>query len=618
MEGNLLKKGGYDAWQRRFFQVVGHELEYYGQKGDGNKRGSIDLRCATVGPEEYKNKRNVFFIDGPCISKRGKRYLIAASSDAERDRWITGLRELIADIGTEAALPESAKIIRPLSIPEQQGWLFVYAGNRKVGGAAKWDKRWIELHGGFVQKVYLFRDPVSQPILEFDVSGCTLTDHPSNPFAFTITGLNGELTLAGDGDFRKDGWWKEFVRAIRGECVQVVQSATAIVSPTSATPVLSDYTLLKVVGKGAFGTVLKVRHNESGDIFALKSLVKTSVLEKGLLQRTVEESMLHHALVHPYVLRLHQTFQTLDRLFLVFDFLPGGNLWYWFDKPFPEDMARFYAAQLLLAVEYLASVNIVHRDIKPDNILLDADGNLRLSDFGMATKYEGKPLVGYTGVVAFAAPELVAKQGYGPPIDLWASGVVIFKMLCGRLPFILPKGEEAALREMIQKEEPPYPEDLSPAALSLLKTLLNKDPAARSLGELKGHPFFEGLSWDDMRTRRATPPIKPEAHKGADVKYVPRKYSDLPPELEREQSIPEVDFEGFTRDPTIDPVFWQTQEFPESPKHPSPKVKAKPAAAAAAPQPPQSPPQSPQHLSQLGDSDKSFRMSHVFAEPDLE
>eukprot|EP01012_Entosiphon_sulcatum_P051679 TRINITY_DN70984_c0_g1_i1.p1 TRINITY_DN70984_c0_g1~~TRINITY_DN70984_c0_g1_i1.p1 ORF type:complete len:525 (-),score=64.21 TRINITY_DN70984_c0_g1_i1:87-1661(-) len=448
---------------------------------------------------------------------------------------------------TSASLPT---IHRPLSIPEHQGWL--YMATSGALSITYWDKRWVELHGGFVQKAYVFETPDGMPLVQLDITGCWVEDHPSEPFAFTLHGprLPEPVHFAGDGDRRKDGWWKEFIAAINGYTKQ--SSTVPLVASPWANITLTDFELLKVIGKGAFGKVIKARLRSTGVVYAVKSMVKTAVIEKGLVSRTISESTLHRSLHHPFIVRLHTTFQTPDRLFLVLDFLPAGHLGYYIanHSPFPEGVARFYLAQLVLAIDYLHSRHVVHLDIKPDNIMMGQNGYLVLSDFGLARKLEpAEELHGYLGVVKYAAPELVLTQPYNYPVDIWALGVVFYRMMIGFMPFEAEDNEK--VKELIVEQPlwlPPEGDEtykFGRRARDVLARLLDKSPRTRiTAAELREHPFLRMIHWERMHAQQEKPPFSPDM-KGWDSKYVSGKYMEMAVEFSAHERVDDTVFDEF-------------------------------------------------------------------------
>ena len=187
---------------------------------------------------------------------------------------------------------------------------------------------------------------------------------------------------------------------------------------------------------------------------------------------------------------------------------------------FSEEVVRFYAAEVLLALEHLHSIGVIHRDLKPENILLDEEGHLALTDFGLAKENMESPESNtrtFCGTVEYMAPEMIQGQGYGRSADFWSLGVLVYDMLTGNPPF--QHKNEQKLREKILKDKIKLPAFLTAEAHSIIKALLNRDPKKRlgsgpkGAAEIKQHPFFKSVRWDKLYNRESRPPYRPEIKK---------------------------------------------------------------------------------------------------------
>lgn len=300
---------------------------------------------------------------------------------------------------------------------------------------------------------------------------------------------------------------------------------------------LNDFEILSQVGKGASGRVYLVRDRMSGEHLALKVIEKSAVYENDDAYRHAldERLVLEMACDHPFILNLRYAFQTSRRLYIVTEFCDGGDL---FDhlkkrgKPFREAQGRRIAGEILLALEHIHSLGVVYRDLKLENVLLDLEGHVRIADFGLS-KLLGKrrspsrknannpsgnlrletPIPGNTqnltktfcGTREYVAPEMLSGSEYGQSVDLWAFGILLYEILCGRTPFYSKNRDEVYNR--IEKAPLKFPRHLSSEVISLITGLLDRNPhtrlglGAEGIGAIKNHPFFEKMDWDGLLNR---------------------------------------------------------------------------------------------------------------------
>ncbi len=199
-----------------------------------------------------------------------------------------------------------------------------------------------------------------------------------------------------------------------------------------------DFDLLKVVGKGSFGKVLQVRKKDTGRIYAMKILQKKDIVERQEVAHTLSERNVLIQASSPFLVGLKFSFQTPDKLYLVLDYMNGGELFYQLQKEtaFNEARAKFYTAELVLALEHLHKYNIVYRDLKPENILLDGNGHIALTDFGLCKENVAfdETTNTFCGTAEYLAPEVLTGQGYGKPVDWWSLGILLYGMY-----FLKPK-----------------------------------------------------------------------------------------------------------------------------------------------------------------------------------
>lgn len=274
---------------------------------------------------------------------------------------------------------------------------------------------------------------------------------------------------------------------------------------------------IKVIGAGGMGRVLLVRHRRDGKLYAMKVMSKKSVKEKDMAARVLAERDVLGGTCHHALVQLYWAFQTKDNLYYVMEYCPGGELSTHLERAtrFTEEVTAFYAAELLLAVQQLHQHGILHRGMKPENILLTKDGHLKLVDFGISKFGITEATRGATtacGSYEYLAPEILKGKEYGTAADWWAFGAVVYELLTGLPPWYSQNAKETCKQVLFAPLS--IPEFISPEAEDLLRKLLNRNPYER-LGslhggsELKEHLFFRHIDWEMITFREAQPLIQP-------------------------------------------------------------------------------------------------------------
>jgi serum/glucocorticoid-regulated kinase 2 len=202
---------------------------------------------------------------------------------------------------------------------------------------------------------------------------------------------------------------------------------------------VDDFTLLKMVGRGGFGKVYLARKVDDGQVFAMKILKKSHILQRRQVAHTVTERDVLARLNHPFIVNLHFAFQTSSKLHLVLDYCSGGELFYHLRKAgrFQEVNVAFYAAEAALALQYLHCHGVIYRDLKPENVLLDEAGHIKLADFGLAKEgmFEGKYTSSFCGSADYLAPEVISSEPYNNAVDWWSLGCLVYELIVGFPPF---------------------------------------------------------------------------------------------------------------------------------------------------------------------------------------
>ncbi|KAG0173378.1 serine/threonine protein kinase psk1 [Apophysomyces sp. BC1034] len=277
-----------------------------------------------------------------------------------------------------------------------------------------------------------------------------------------------------------------------------------------------DFQSLCVLGRGAFGKVFLVKHQSSGSLYAMKVLKKASLIVQGKSAEHVKtERQVLEEVRHPFIVKLFYAFQTPAELHMILEYAVGGELFRHLDHEgmFSESMATFYAAQLVLALEHLHSLGIVYRDLKPENCLLDAQGNVVLTDFGLSkVPVDGKTNT-ICGTAEYMAPEILMGLDYDNTVDWWSLGILIYDMLTGSPPF--SSGNRKKTIDSILSKKIPMPYYLTTDVKDLLSKLLRKNPNARlgakpkRVDAIRKHRFFRKIDWDALARRELEPPIVP-------------------------------------------------------------------------------------------------------------
>ncbi|KAI0505481.1 serine/threonine protein kinase [Xylaria bambusicola] len=335
-----------------------------------------------------------------------------------------------------------------------------------------------------------------------------------------------------------------------------------------------NYETIKIIGKGAFGEVKLVQKKFDGQVFAMKSLIKTEMFKKEQLAHVRAERDILAESDSPWVVKLFTSFQDANFLYMLMEFLPGGDLMTMLIKyeVFNEDITRFYMAEIILAIEYVHKLNFVHRDIKPDNILLDRYGHIKLTDFGLSTGFQKKHDNTYyqnmlgqksnqprdrnsiafdqinltvsnrkdindwrrsrrmkaystVGTPDYIAPEIFTGHGYSFDCDWWSLGTIMYECLVGWPPFCAEDSHDTYRKIVNWRQTLYFPPDLDPLSVEaehFIRSLVCNTENRLGRGgahELKNHVFFRGVNFDTLRQVHA--PFEPKLDSAVDVRYFP-------------------------------------------------------------------------------------------------
>uniref|UniRef100_A0A7N4NI30 Ribosomal protein S6 kinase n=1 Tax=Sarcophilus harrisii TaxID=9305 RepID=A0A7N4NI30_SARHA len=312
---------------------------------------------------------------------------------------------------------------------------------------------------------------------------------------------------------------------------------------------IENFELLKVLGTGAYGKVFLVRKisgHDAGKLYAMKVLKKATIVQKAKTAEhtKTERQVLEHIRLSPFLVTLHYAFQTETKLHLILDYINGGELFTHLSQRerFTENEVQIYIGEIVLALEHLHKLGIIYRDIKLENILLDNNGHVVLTDFGLSKEFladETERAYSFCGTIEYMAPDIVrgGDTGHDKAVDWWSLGVLMYELLTGASPFTVDgeKNSQAEISRRILKSEPPYPQEMSALAKDIIQHLLMKDPkkrlgcGPRDADEIKEHPFFQKINWDDLAAKKVPAPFKPVIRDELDVSNFAEEFTEMDP-----------------------------------------------------------------------------------------
>uniref|UniRef100_A0AAY5F1X0 Ribosomal protein S6 kinase n=1 Tax=Electrophorus electricus TaxID=8005 RepID=A0AAY5F1X0_ELEEL len=310
---------------------------------------------------------------------------------------------------------------------------------------------------------------------------------------------------------------------------------------------IENFELLKVLGTGAYGKVFLVRKvsgHDSGKLYAMKVLKKATIVQKAKTAEhtRTERQVLEHIRQSPFLVTLHYAFQTDTKLHLILDYVNGGELFTHLVQRvrFKEQEVALYSGEIALALEHLHQLGIVYRDLKLENILLDSNGHVVLTDFGLSKEFdEVERAYSVCGTIEYMAPEIVegGEYGHNKAVDWWSLGVLMYELMTGGSPFTVDGDENSHsdIAKRILKKDPPYPKDMGPLARDIIQRLLIKDPKKR-LGSglsgaqnVKSHPFYQKINWEDLAAKNVPAPFKPVIRDELDVSNFAEEFTEMDP-----------------------------------------------------------------------------------------
>ena len=287
---------------------------------------------------------------------------------------------------------------------------------------------------------------------------------------------------------------------------------------------LEDFDIIRLIGIGTYGKVYVASKDSKDKLYAIKVLNKSKINTKILKRNINTERTLLANINHPFIMKLNYAFQTKQSLYFITKFMHGGELNYHIynekNNYFSEEKTKFYAAEIILGLQHLHQNNCIYRDLKPENVLIDKNGHIKLTDFGLSKLCEGFPCKGNSlcGTPEYLAPEILFEKNYGIEVDWWSLGVIIYEMLSGYLPFRIISDEK--ITKNVYKKKIKIFNHFSNSSKDLVKKLLEYNPRKRlGFQQILVHPFFKGIDWDKLERKELAPPFIPEIEENNIFKY---------------------------------------------------------------------------------------------------
>lgn len=285
---------------------------------------------------------------------------------------------------------------------------------------------------------------------------------------------------------------------------------------------LAEMERVKTLGTGAFGRVLLLKHGKTGKFYAMKVLEKENIVKTKQVEHTLYEKRILEAIRFPFTVSMEFSFKDNSFIYFIMPFVQGGEMFTHLRRmtKFDETLSKFYASQVILALEYLHFCNMVYRDLKPENILIDRNGYLKITDFGFCKILQGRTWT-LCGTPEYLAPELILSKGYGFSVDWWSFGVLLYEMNAGYPPFYA--NDPMKTYEKIVAAKYRCPSQFNADLRDLIKNILQVDISKRfgvmknGTLDLKNHKWFRGLEWDAILNCKIQPPFQPKSRSPGDT-----------------------------------------------------------------------------------------------------
>ncbi|KAL7720676.1 Protein kinase C [Entamoeba marina] len=387
----------------------------------------------------------------------------------------------------------------------KEGWLV-----KQGGGWKSWKRRWFVLEN---KTLFYYKDQLRlklmgeiQICLAFSIAANDDISTKHFSHVFSIRTPSRVFHISASTDAERDQWINTLLDSVHPEKSQ----------PQSKSISIDDFDVVSLIGKGAFGKVMFVKYKETGEGFALKMVEKKRVVEMEEIEHMMTERNILKRVKHPFLVNLYYSFQTGTHLHYVIDYCPGGELYFHLlkEKSFTEDRTKFYISQIILALECLHQMHVIYRDVKLENVLICADGYLRLTDFGLSKEHITSQDTASTfcGTPEYLCPEIVLAEPYTNVIDWWGVGIMTYEMMHGSAPFVSDNIQQLYHKILYSPVSFPATSQASMACRAFISSMLEKKPEERlnTPEMIKSHPWWKGFEWDELYQKKYPAPWKPD------------------------------------------------------------------------------------------------------------
>lgn len=379
-----------------------------------------------------------------------------------------------------------------------QGYLFRKSGILKI-----WKRQYYVIDKNYL--IEYSNEQKETQLGQFEItSRPQSTTDSSKEFCFKIQLGSKHIVFSAENEEQYQNWERAFQQSLESASQQ---SKPSTGNEKNRSVSLNDFEIIKVIGRGTFGKVSLVKYKGDGKLYAMKAMSKKKLADERNVNNVLVEKEVLIRTKHPFLVHAYFCFQTETKIFIILDYIPGGELFSRLREEgrFSEQRAQLYAAEILLGLEKLHNDGFIYRDLKPENILVDIDGHLKITDFGFAKgniSSSSTTTNSFCGTPEYLAPEVFKQQPYTRSVDWWSFGALTYEMLTGDPPFYDTNPKKMYMAILFNPL--PLPKYLSKVACDLCRQLLDKDPTKR-LGagptdaqEIKNHPFFKGIDWDKV------------------------------------------------------------------------------------------------------------------------